>query len=83
MSKQAQIWKHLLEGHTLTQEQARIKFNHWRLASAVQRLRRKGVDVATHLIGEAKFAQYHVPASARAIGKPLLIELNKKAKVAK
>jgi hypothetical protein len=81
MSKQSQIWTYLLEGNTLTQEQARTKFNHWRLASVVQRLRDKGVHVAAHLVGDTKHAVYHCPKSGRDAGKYLLRELKGKDKV--
>lgn len=83
MSKQSQIWAYLLEGSTLTQEQARAKFNHWRLASAVQRLREKGVHVATHLVGSTRHAQYHCTKSGRDAGKYLLQALSGKRKVAR
>jgi hypothetical protein len=83
MTKQKRIWLYLLDGNTLTQEQARSMFNHWRLASAVDRLREKigKHGVATHLIGETKYAQYHVPKSVRDRYKPLLSELRKQSSI--
>ncbi len=65
MSKQQQVEQHLLSGKTLTQEQSRKLFNDWRLAAIVKRIRAKGINVMTTLIGDTKHALYYISASER------------------
>lgn len=65
MSKQSQVEQWLLSGKPLTQEQSRKMFNDWRLAAIVLRMRAKGINVMTTLVGDTQHALYYVSASER------------------
>ena len=60
ISKQDQIEQHLLEGWSLTAKGAWQMFGHSRLASVVNRMRNKGVNIKTTLVTMkgSTFAKY-------------------------
>jgi hypothetical protein len=63
MSKQTQAEAYLMEGHSLTQEQARAMWNYWRLAVCINRMREypRLIGVITELVGDSRHAQYYIP----------------------
>lgn len=59
-SKEARILNYLLKGKSLTQRQAIHKFDHYRLAVVICRLRDRGYMIITEMIteNECTFAEY-------------------------
>jgi hypothetical protein len=66
MSRQADVEQHLISGKTLTQDEARKLFKSWRLAPIIDRMRGKGYDVVTSLVGDTQHAMYWMSAKERA-----------------
>jgi hypothetical protein len=56
-----QVKKALLAGEALTQPAAAKRFNCFRLAPVIERLRRRGWPVSTTLTGKSRMAVYRLP----------------------
>lgn len=63
-SQCARILEALLNGDRITQEDARQRFNCWRLSGRIKDLRKQGVNIITNTVKSpsgARFAEYYIP----------------------
>ena len=60
MSKESKIEAHLRAGNAITPIEALKMFGSYRLGAVIHRLRRRGMNITTKLVGEERYAEYRM-----------------------